>query len=331
MGNGASLAGPTITVSLTQPLSGVTAAAFTASSAMKTAFQTAVATAAGVAPSAITISGNNRRNLLQSTTVAYTVTTANPSATTSSLASTLTSAATASAIGAALSSAAGTTVTVTAATATAPTGAPITIPSSPSSPSSSPSTCFAATEHVTLESGAVKALPDVRVGDRVLSVNRQGEAVYSDVVYLPHGANNHPATFAQIGTESGRDLKMTTDHILPAGACALSSLPLVAAASIAVGDCVQTVSGREQVVSVGKVEARGIYTIIAMEELIVVNGIVATPFGGVNPTLANTYYNLHRLAYAGCGASFKSLNAWVQGVMEGLWTVLSALPLVVSR
>ena len=85
--------------------------------------------------------------------------------------------------------------------------------------------------------------------------------------------------------------------MLPAGACALSTFPLVAAGKVGVGDCVQTVSGREQVVSVGKVEGKGIYTVIAMEELIVVNGIVATPFGGVNPTLANWYYNLHRLTY----------------------------------
>ena len=176
---------------------------------------------------------------------------------------------------------------------------------------------------MTLESGAVKAMADVRVGDRVLSVNRQGEAVYSDVVYLPHGANSHPATFAQLGTESGLDLKMTMNHILPAGACALPSLPLVAAASIAVGDCVQTVSGRKHVVSVGKVEARGIYTIIAIEELIVVNGIVATPFGGVNPTLANIYYNLHRLAYAGCSVAVNSVSMWAQRAMEGLWGILS--------
>jgi hypothetical protein len=151
---------------------------------------------------------------------------------------------------------------------------------------------------VTLESGVTKAIADVEVGDRVLTVNCKGQAVYSDVVYLPHGPNQQAATFAVIATESGSDLKMTMNHVLPAGACALSSLPLVAARQIAVGDCVQTVSGREQVVSVGKVEGQGIYTIVAMEELIVVNGIVATPFGGVNPTLANTYYNLHRLVYS---------------------------------
>jgi hypothetical protein len=76
------------------------------------------------------------------------------------------------------------------------------------------------------------------------------------------------------------------------------------------------------VVSVNKVEGKGIYTIIAMEELLVVNGIVATPFGGVNPTLANMYYNLHRLAYAGCGVALKSV---ARGVMERVWLSLSAM------
>jgi hypothetical protein len=190
---------------------------------------------------------------------------------------------------------------------------------------SSAGACFAATERVTLESGVTKAMADVKVGDRVLTVNTKGQAVYSDVVYLPHGSNTHPTMFAVIATASGRDLKMTMNHILPAGACALSSLPLVAARQIAVGDCVQTVSGCEQVVSVDKVEGKGIYTIVAMEELIVVNGIVATPFGGVNPTLANAYYNLHRLAYAGCGAAVKAANGWMQGAMEGVWVALSGL------
>jgi hypothetical protein len=129
--------------------------------------------------------------------------------------------------------------------------------------------------------------------------------------------------FTAISTDAGRDLKMTANHILPAGSCAAPVLPLVAARQIAVGDCVQTASGREQVVSVNKVEGQGIYTIVAMEELIVVNGIVATPFGGVNPTLANMYYNLHRLAYAGCSVAVNSVSMWAQRAMEGLWGTLS--------
>ena len=190
--------------------------------------------------------------------------------------------------------------------------------------SSSSASCFASTEQVTLESGLFKAISEVQVGDRVLTVTTQGEQVYSDVVYLPHGRNEERTTFAQISTESGRDLKMTMNHYLPAGACALSTLPMVTASQVTAGDCVQTVTGREQVVSVSKVEGKGIYTIIAMEELIVVNGIVATPYGGINPTLVNIYYNLHRLAYTAFAGKMVGHN-WLQKATEGLWSGLSAL------
>ncbi len=319
VGNGASLAGPTATLSLTQPLAGVTAAAFTASAAMKSAFQTAVATAAGVAPSAVTITGNTRRTLLQSTstTVAYTVTTANPSATTSSLTTALTSATTATAIASALTTAAGSTVTASAASATAPTSSPV------AAPTSSSSSCFAATELLTLESGATRPISEVAVGDSVLTVNPQGALVYSPVVYLPHAKNDLPMVFVQVTTQSGRDLKMTLNHFLPAGACAAHTLPMTTAGKVAVGDCVQTVSGREQVMSVGKVEGRGVYTAVAMEELIVVNGIVATPFGGVNPTLVGVFYNAHRLLYAvGCGSAVA--QSAVQSAML-LWARMASV------
>ena len=183
--------------------------------------------------------------------------------------------------------------------------------------------CFAGTEQVTLEYGHTKAMSDVRVGDRVLTVNAKGEQVFSHVVYLPHGRNEQRTAFAQVSTESGRDLKMTMNHMLPAGACALSTLPLIAAAQVVVGDCVQTVSGREQVISVKKVEGKGIYSIIAMEELIVVNGIVATPYGGINPTLANIYYNLHRLMYS-TNPTWIKTGRWVQGATEGLWSFMTS-------
>ena len=172
-----------------------------------------------------------------------------------------------------------------------------------------------------LENGATKAMADVAVGDRILTVNGKGEQVYSDVAYLPHGKNTEKAVFTVLTTEAGRDVKMTANHVLPAGDCSATSLPVVAASTVVVGECVETVSGRERVVSVSMAEGEGIYTAIAMEELLVVNGIVATPYGGVNPALANVYYNLHRLAYSVAG---KALLA-AQGATEGLWGALAML------
>ena len=41
----------------------------------------------------------------------------------------------------------------------------------------------------------------------------------------------------------------------------------------------------------------GVYTIVTKEEYLVVNGIIASPFG-VNHMLANMYYNVHRFLYS---------------------------------
>lgn len=58
-----------------------------------------------------------------------------------------------------------------------------------------------------------------------------GQTSFSDVVFVPHSANRFKANFAHITTVEGRDLKMTQNHVLPAGVCGESSststLPLV--------------------------------------------------------------------------------------------------------
>ncbi len=112
---------------------------------------------------------------------------------------------------------------------------------------------------------------------------------------------------------------MTLDHILPAGPCAAPTLPLGPAGKVTVGECVRTVSGRERVVGVTLVEGRGVYTLVTSEEYVIVNGIIATPFGGVNPTLANAYYNLHRLAYALFGQVLGSKVGWFRQATDALW------------
>jgi hypothetical protein len=108
--------------------------------------------------------------------------------------------------------------------------------------------CFAGSETLSLESGEVRAISDVRVGDRVLSADAAGRTSYSDVVFVPHRANSDDALFTHITTASGRDIKMTPSHIILAGQCHSSvPLPLTYASSVSVGDCVMTVSGEDMV------------------------------------------------------------------------------------
>lgn len=46
------------------------------------------------------------------------------------------------------------------------------------------------------------------------------------IIYIPHKRNNRKTAFVHITTESGRDIKMTVAHIIPAGKCSDDSLPL---------------------------------------------------------------------------------------------------------
>ena len=98
--------------------------------------------------------------------------------------------------------------------------------SSFSSTSTSPSlkACFAGTETVTLESGGVKPISEVRAGDRVLAADASRRTLFSEVVFVPHGSNADKTVFTHITTTQGRDIKMTHTHILPAGACNSPSL-----------------------------------------------------------------------------------------------------------
>jgi len=173
--------------------------------------------------------------------------------------------------------------------------------------------CFAGSETLTLASGEVRSIADITVGDSVLAYSN-GKTVFSDVIAPPHPRNNIAADFQHIVTEAGSDIKLTADHLILAGACS-SELPLVRAASVQTGACVQTVNGQEVVVANNVVQGEGLYTVVTENkaDLVVVNGVVASPFA-VNHAVGNAVYTVHRLTYAVApalmaSAAFKVVNA----------------------
>jgi Hint module len=166
-----------------------------------------------------------------------------------------------------------------------------------SSSSSSDKGCFAGSETVRLESGEDRQISLITAGDRVQAADAAGKTSFSEVVFVPHSANIDTAIFVHITTTSGRDIKMTKNHVLPAGACGSSSpLPLKHASLVTVNDCVMTIEGEERVSMVPTILAEGLYTIVTKEEFVVVNGIIASPFA-YNHVAGNLYYHLHRFLY----------------------------------
>ena len=59
-----------------------------------------------------------------------------------------------------------------------------------------------------------------------------------------------------------------------------------------------TVTGEEKVTSVERVWGEGVYTVVTNAEYVVVNGIIASPFG-VNHVMGNLYYNV-QIGRASC-------------------------------
>lgn len=133
----------------------------------------------------------------------------------------------------------------------------------------------------------------IQVGDRVLSYSPKTETFgYSAIIAVPHKANDIAAKFEHIVLASGNDVKMTSDHLVQSGSCDAKA-QLTYASEVKVGDCLQTVEGRDVVTAKTQVQEKGIYTVVTENEYVVVNNVVASPFAW-NHAFINTFYSVHR-------------------------------------
>jgi len=167
--------------------------------------------------------------------------------------------------------------------------------------------CFAGTESVLLEDGSVKFISEVQVGDRILSADMDGTTGFSNVVALAHPSNDIKSTFIHIETDSGSDVKVTPAHLVLASADCSAAMKLTKASDITMNSCLLTVSGPARVSSVTEIMQNGIYSVIAEKQLIVVSGVIASPFA-VNHEVANMYYDMFRFFPA--ALTFKLIEAF---------------------
>jgi hypothetical protein len=179
-------------------------------------------------------------------------------------------------------------------------------------------TCFAGSETVLLESGATKAISDVEVGDAIQVVSADGSLAFSEVVFLPHGANTQKATFSELELASGNSLRATPAHFVLAGACGADAFELTAMKDISEGSCVQTANGEDEVTGNGLVVDHGIYTVVTKESsgLVVVNGVRASSFAH-NHWLVNNYYNIHRAIYEVAPSLMKNRDVIAANLIVG--------------
>jgi intein/homing endonuclease len=136
--------------------------------------------------------------------------------------------------------------------------------------------CFANDSIIYLENGETKRIEDAEVGDKILSYNSKNAFVYSPIVAIPHPKNNILSEFVVIKTANNKTIKATGQHLIPI--MKNDKLELVEANNIQIDDLLVTVDGNETVVSKDTVEKSGIYTVITVEDYIVVDNIVVSPY-----------------------------------------------------
>lgn len=168
----------------------------------------------------------------------------------------------------------------------------------------------------------MKEISEVSLGDRVLAYSPASQSFsYSQVVAIPHEKNDLIAVFQHIVTVDRHELVLTPDHLLLAGECSqgTNGLSLFAAASVSRGLCLLSKEGAlVEVSSSGVTNGRGVYTIVAEEELIVVNGLVASPFA-INHYVANKFYDIHRITFNYFPTMLKSkILRWIDYFARGL-------------
>lgn len=157
--------------------------------------------------------------------------------------------------------------------------------------------CFFKDSLLKLENGEKIRIEDAKIGDKILSYSlNKNSFVYSPIVAIPHEKNSIESNFIEIKTLSGKNIKMTPDHLIPVLKNKNKKFETIYAENIDVDDIIITIDGNDKVISKEVMKEDGIYTVITLEEYIVVDDIVASPYG-IFHILGNIYYSLHKTLY----------------------------------
>lgn len=154
--------------------------------------------------------------------------------------------------------------------------------------------CFAGDSTVQLDSGEIKTIAVLEVGDKVLSAYYLGSIAhfsFSEIAFLPHAPNLDRSLFVRLTTVVGSSIAVTPTHLLMGCDGSLQAADTVR--------CLRTVSGNETVASTEAFESDtlGVYSAVTLgNEYLVVDGVIASPFA-IAHDIVNHYYDLHRHAF----------------------------------
>lgn len=190
-----------------------------------------------------------------------------------------------------------------AATATPESTATVssTVTATPAADDGDDAACFPGSATVQLESGAVKTMAELALGDRVLVARGH----FSDVFMFTHSVPSAVHDFVKISTASGAQLTVTKGHYVYVNGA------LAVAGSIKAGDELVLASGLgANVTAVSNVKLPGLYNPQTVHGDIVVDGVCASTYTtAVDAAVAHSMLSPLRAAYHAFGWTTSALNS----------------------
>lgn len=155
-----------------------------------------------------------------------------------------------------------------------------------SSQASHSSGCFASDSTVQTETGEIRRLSQLKVGERILSVNSKGETVFSEVIMFLDRDTNETREFVQIKTSSGATIRTTPAHLLPVWKPQQHETKYLYADQVEENDFllvnVNNNLEPQRVTEVRAVRSRGFIAPLTREGTVVVDSIAASCYALVN-------------------------------------------------
>lgn len=161
--------------------------------------------------------------------------------------------------------------------------------------------CFSGDSTVLLRSGERLSMAELRVGDEVMSLGRDGTVVYSSVVAFldkqTHTSAAQNAQFLEFQVAGGKVIKLTADHLIfiaevsesisSSDSSFVSRSHAVPAKDVAVGQFLWLQSddglgvGPALVTSVKRINGEGLYAPLVTTGIVIVDGVVASCYSHV--------------------------------------------------
>lgn len=181
------------------------------------------------------------------------------------------------------------------------------------------SACFPGEAEVVLESGEVRRMEQLEIGDRV----RSGEGgVVSDVMVFTHRERKGWYRFVRLELEGGQVLEVSRGHYVYVGKQGMKK-----AGAVAAGEVLAVDGGRGgRVMRVASVVRRGLFNPQTVDGMVMVNGVrVSTYTTAVEPRLAHgALLAPVRFLYRWLGGSGVGVVGW--GLEGGAAAVVGLMP-----